>query len=39
MAPQLVGEVTYRERTASGLTHPVWRGLRFDRSVAEVEMP
>ncbi|WP_030519266.1 hypothetical protein [Nocardia rhamnosiphila] len=39
VSPKLVGDVTYRERTSSGLRHPVWRGLRFDRSAAEIEMP
>jgi bifunctional non-homologous end joining protein LigD len=35
--PQLVGEVAYGERTPDGLLrHPVWRGLRPDKSPAEV---
>lgn len=30
--PELVGEVTYRERTSEGrFRHPVWRGLRPDK--------
>jgi bifunctional non-homologous end joining protein LigD len=37
VAPELVGEVTYGEWTASGrLRHPSWRGLRDDKSPAEV---
>ncbi|MFE3758866.1 ATP-dependent DNA ligase [Nocardia tengchongensis] len=39
VSPRLVGDVAYRERTASGLRHPSWRGLRFDRSPAEVTVP
>ena len=35
--PELVGEVRYGERTADGrLRHPSWRGLRPDKSPAEV---
>jgi bifunctional non-homologous end joining protein LigD len=35
--PQLVGEVTYGEWTATGrLRHPSWRGLRDDKSPSEV---
>jgi bifunctional non-homologous end joining protein LigD len=35
--PQLVGEVEFSERTGDGrLRHPVWRGLRPDKSAAEV---
>ncbi|WP_433734888.1 ATP-dependent DNA ligase (plasmid) [Nocardia sp. CA-129566] len=37
--PHLVGDVAYRERTASGLRHPSWRGLRFDRSPTEIKVP
>ncbi|MGW0251085.1 non-homologous end-joining DNA ligase [Nocardia goodfellowii] len=37
--PQLVGEVAYRERTASSLRHPSWRGLRPDREMHEVRLP
>jgi bifunctional non-homologous end joining protein LigD len=37
--PRLVGEVAYRERTASSLRHPSWRGLRPDREVHEVKLP
>ncbi|QHC65322.1 ATP-dependent DNA ligase [Rathayibacter sp. VKM Ac-2759] len=37
VAPVLVGEVRYRERTASGtLRHSVWRGWRADKSASEV---
>jgi bifunctional non-homologous end joining protein LigD len=35
--PQLVGEVRYSEMTADGrLRHPSWRGLRPDKTPAEV---
>lgn len=35
--PTLVGEVTYTEwTTTNSLRHPVWRGLRPDKSPAEV---
>ena len=35
--PQLVGEVSYGELTGPGrLRHPVWKGLRPDKSPAEV---
>ena len=35
--PSLVGEVTYGELTEPGrLRHPVWRGLRPDKSPDEV---
>jgi bifunctional non-homologous end joining protein LigD len=35
--PVLVGEVAYTEVTADGrLRHPSWRGLRCDKSAAEV---
>ena len=35
--PSLVGEVTYGELTEPGrLRHPVWRGLRPDKSASEV---
>jgi bifunctional non-homologous end joining protein LigD len=37
VAPQLVGEVTYGERTGTGrLRHPRWRGWRLDKDPAEV---
>jgi bifunctional non-homologous end joining protein LigD len=37
--PELVGEVRYSELTGDGrLRHPSWRGLRPDKSVAEVEL-
>ncbi|MFE3230122.1 ATP-dependent DNA ligase [Nocardia sp. NPDC059228] len=39
VTPHLVGDVAYRERTATGLRHPSWRGLRFDRSPAEISVP
>jgi bifunctional non-homologous end joining protein LigD len=35
--PELVGEVRYGEWTGDGrLRHPSWRGLRPDKSPAEV---
>lgn len=37
--PRLGGDVAYRERAGSGLRHPTWRGLRFDRAPAEVTLP
>ena len=37
VSPELVGEVTYSEWTPEGsLRHPVWRGLRPDKSVADL---
>jgi bifunctional non-homologous end joining protein LigD len=37
--PELVGEVRYGELTSDGrLRHPSWRGLRPDKSPAEVEL-
>jgi bifunctional non-homologous end joining protein LigD len=37
--PQLVAEVTFSEWTSDGrLRHPVWRGLRPDKSVTEVRL-
>jgi bifunctional non-homologous end joining protein LigD len=37
VTPSLVGEVTYGELTETGrLRHPVWRGLRPDKSAQEV---
>jgi bifunctional non-homologous end joining protein LigD len=37
VTPSLVGEVTYGELTEPGrLRHPVWRGLRMDKSPDEV---
>ena len=37
VTPSLVGEVTYGELTEPGrLRHPVWRGLRTDKSADEV---
>ncbi|MGW4369770.1 ATP dependent DNA ligase [Nocardia takedensis] len=39
LTPRVVGEVAYRERTGSGLRHPSWRGLRFDRAVDDVIVP
>ena len=36
--PELVGEVTYGEMTPDGrLRHPVWKGLRPDKSPADLE--
>ncbi|WP_280380625.1 non-homologous end-joining DNA ligase [Nocardia wallacei] len=38
--PELVGEVTFTERTSDGrLRHPSWRGLRPDKTPAEVTLP
>ena len=38
VAPTLVGEVTYRERTSEGrFRHPVWRGFRPDKRVADLQ--
>ena len=38
VTPSLVGEVSYGELTAPGrLRHPVWRGLRPDKSADEVK--
>ncbi|GAA2131857.1 non-homologous end-joining DNA ligase [Streptomyces synnematoformans] len=38
--PELVGEVAYGEWTATGvLRHPVWRGLRPDKSPEEARAP
>ena len=37
VSPKLVGEVRFSEWTPDGhLRHPVWRGLRPDKSTAEV---
>lgn len=37
--PELVGEVTYTERTGDGmLRHPSWRGLRPDKSPGDVHI-
>jgi bifunctional non-homologous end joining protein LigD len=37
VTPRLVGEVTFRERTADGrLRHPVWRGWRPDKSPEDI---
>jgi len=37
--PRLVGEVEFGEWTTAGrLRHPVWRGLRPDKRVADVEI-
>ncbi|PPG14747.1 ATP-dependent DNA ligase [Rathayibacter sp. AY1E8] len=39
VSPVLVGEVRYRERTASGtLRQPVWRGWRADKAAADVRV-
>ncbi|MFI6364412.1 non-homologous end-joining DNA ligase [Nocardia sp. NPDC050630] len=39
-SPTLVGEVTFTEWTSDGrLRHPSWRGLRPDKSPAEVKAP
>ena len=36
--PELVGEVTYSEWTPDHhLRHPVWRGLRTDKEVADLK--
>ncbi|MGW0251984.1 ATP dependent DNA ligase [Nocardia goodfellowii] len=39
VSPRLVGEVAYRERTASSLRHPSWRGLRPDKEAHEAKLP
>nr|WP_051161242.1 non-homologous end-joining DNA ligase [Nocardia transvalensis] len=40
VAPELVGEVSFTERTGDGrLRHPSWRGLRPDKSPQDVELP
>lgn len=40
VAPQLLGEVSYRQWTAHGrLGHPTWRGLRPAKHVAAVQAP
>ncbi|MFF0632202.1 hypothetical protein ACFYTS_06830 [Nocardia sp. NPDC004151] len=36
---RLVGDIAYRERTATGLRHPSWRGLRFDRAPEDITIP
>ncbi|MEU1432250.1 hypothetical protein ABZ412_34810 [Nocardia sp. NPDC005746] len=36
---RLVGDIAYRERTATGLRHPSWRGLRFDRAPENITIP
>lgn len=39
VTPSIVGEVRYRERTDAGrLRHPAWRGLRDDKSPADVRL-
>lgn len=37
--PVLVGDVEFREASASGLRHPSWRGLRSDKVADEVGIP
>jgi bifunctional non-homologous end joining protein LigD len=38
--PELVGDVVYRNWTPDGrLRHPSWRGLRSDRTAAEIRLP
>ena len=40
VTPRLVGEVTFRERTADGrLRHSAWRGWRPDKGVGDVNPP
>ncbi|HJT04496.1 MAG TPA: non-homologous end-joining DNA ligase [Pseudonocardiaceae bacterium] len=40
VAPQLLGEVSYRQWTAHGrLGHPTWRGLRPAKHVAAIQAP
>ncbi|MFF0634990.1 hypothetical protein ACFYTS_21065 [Nocardia sp. NPDC004151] len=39
VTPRLVGDIAYRERTATGLRHPSWRGLRFDRAPEDITIP
>ncbi|NEW42503.1 non-homologous end-joining DNA ligase [Nocardia cyriacigeorgica] len=37
--PVLVGDIEYREYTGDGLRHPSWRGLRNDKTPAEITLP
>ncbi|MEV1132611.1 MULTISPECIES: non-homologous end-joining DNA ligase [Rhodococcus] len=37
--PVLVGDVEFREYAGGSLRHPSWKGLRTDKSPAEVELP
>ncbi|MFI9503254.1 non-homologous end-joining DNA ligase [Nocardia sp. NPDC052566] len=39
VTPTLVADVEYREFTGDGLRHPSWRGLRTDKTPADVEVP
>ncbi|MGJ9412930.1 ATP-dependent DNA ligase [Aeromicrobium sp. CF4.19] len=40
VTPRLIGEVAYGEWTGSGhLRHPVWRGLRPDKTLDDLESP
>lgn len=40
VTPRSVGEVSFRERTSEGrLRHPVWRGWRPDKSIADINSP
>lgn len=39
LRPELLGEVTYAERTTGGLLRqPVWRGLRADKTAADIDV-
>nr|WP_245668286.1 non-homologous end-joining DNA ligase [Nocardia xishanensis] len=37
VAPELVADIEYREATSEGLRHPSWRGLRIDKTPAEIK--
>ncbi|WP_431972635.1 hypothetical protein [Nocardia sp. bgisy134] len=37
--PELVADIEYREATPEGLRHPSWRGIRIDKSPAEIKTP
>ncbi len=37
--PELVGDVEFREYAGGSLRHPVWKGLRDDKSPREVNLP
>ncbi|WP_253790782.1 non-homologous end-joining DNA ligase [Nocardia amikacinitolerans] len=37
--PELVADIEYREATPEGLRHPSWRGIRIDKSPAEITVP
>ncbi len=39
VAPELVGDVEYRDYAGESLRHPSWKGLRNDKSPDEVDLP